>query len=116
MENDIDLPLFILAEIINLVINIAQNKEVIIPIINVVANPLIGPVPNEKRIIPVNKVVTFASIIEEYAALCIYERLRPNDPSTPEVAEAYISKNLFEHLFQLDHHFLGSILRYYFFL
>ena len=63
------MPLFILAEIINLVINIAQNKEVIIPIINVVANPLIGPVPNEKRIIPVNKVVTFASIIEEYAAL-----------------------------------------------
>ena len=56
---------FILAEIINLVIKIALNKEVMIPIINVVAKPLIGPVPKEKRIIPVNKVVTFASMIEE---------------------------------------------------
>ena len=34
-----------------------------------------------------------ASEIEEYAVLQIYERLRPNDPSTPEVAEAYIEKN-----------------------
>ena len=58
-----------LAEIINLVIKIAQNKEVNIPIIKVVANPLIGPVPKENKIIPVNKVVTLASIIEEYAAL-----------------------------------------------
>ena len=77
IENDIDFPLFNLAEIINLVIKIAQNKEVNIPIIKVVANPLIGPVPKENKIIPVNKVVTLASIIEEYAALYPSEIANP---------------------------------------
>ena len=48
VEKEISLPLFNLYEIINLVINIAENKEVIIPIIKVVANPLIGPDPNIK--------------------------------------------------------------------
>ena len=48
---------------------IAENNDVRIPITKVVANPLIGPVPNTYKIIPVNKVVTFASIIELYAAL-----------------------------------------------
>ena len=53
----------------SLVIKIAANNDVKIPIINVVANPLIGPVPKTYKIIPVNSVVTFASIIEEYALL-----------------------------------------------
>jgi hypothetical protein len=38
---------------------------VIIPIINVVANPLIGPVPNIKSTIPVNIEVKLASIIAD---------------------------------------------------
>ena len=44
--------------------NIAAKSDVIIPITNVVANPLIGPEPKVYKIIPVNNVVTFASIIE----------------------------------------------------
>ena len=52
VENEIDFPLFNLAEITNLVMKIAQNNEVRIPIIKVVANPLIGPEPNIYRIIP----------------------------------------------------------------
>ena len=43
---------------------IAANKEVKIPITRVVAKPFIGPVPKVYKIIPVNKVVTLASIIE----------------------------------------------------
>ena len=69
LEKCMSFPLFNRAEIINLVINIAANNEVIIPITNVVANPLIGPVPKVYNIIPVNKVVTLASIIELYALL-----------------------------------------------
>ena len=64
VENKIDFPLFNLAETINLVMKIAQNNEVRIPIIKVVANPLIGPEPKIYRIIPVKRVVTLASIIE----------------------------------------------------
>ena len=37
----------------NLVIKIAVNKEVIIPINKVVANPLIGPEPNTNNMIAV---------------------------------------------------------------
>ena len=48
-------------------IKIAVNKEVAIPIINVKAKPLIGPVPKTYKIIPVNKVVIFASIIADKA-------------------------------------------------
>ena len=57
-------PLFNLALITSLVIKIAANNEVKIPIISVVANPLIGPDPKVYNTIPVNSVVTFASIIE----------------------------------------------------
>ena len=52
---------------INRVMKIAQNNEVAIPIIKVVAKPLIGPVPNTKRINPVKPVVIFASIIDGIA-------------------------------------------------
>ena len=48
-------------------INIAVNNEVAIPINKVVANPLIGPVPNRKRIKAVKPVVMFASRIDESA-------------------------------------------------
>ena len=41
----------------------AENKEVRIPMISVVAKPRIGPVPKEYRIIPTISVVTLASII-----------------------------------------------------
>ena len=64
LSKDIDLPFLNLLSIIKRVIKIAANKEVKIPITNVVANPLIGPVPKVYNIIPVNSVVTLASIIE----------------------------------------------------
>ena len=69
VEKEISFPLLTREEIISLVINIAAKREVIIPITRVVAKPLIGPVPNVYRIIPVSNVVTFASIIELYALL-----------------------------------------------
>ena len=47
----------------------AANNDVTIPIIKVVAKPFTGPVPKIYRIIPVIKVVTFASKIEESAPL-----------------------------------------------
>ena len=47
----------------------AVNKEVAIPINKVVAKPLIGPVPNTKRINAVKPVVIFASKIDERALL-----------------------------------------------
>ena len=53
----------------NLVINIAVNKEVTIPINKVVAKPLMGPEPNIKSMIAVKPVVMFASNIEESALL-----------------------------------------------
>ena len=53
----------------SLVIKIAVNKEVIIPINKVVANPLIGPEPNTNNIIAVSPVVMLASKIEERALL-----------------------------------------------
>ena len=60
-------PLFISQLINNLEIKIAVNREVIIPINSVVANPLIGPVPNVYRINAVSPVVIFASKIEDKA-------------------------------------------------
>ncbi len=62
-------PLFTAPSINKRVINTAVNNEVAIPIINVKAKPLIGPVPNTYKIIPVNKVVILASIIAESAPL-----------------------------------------------
>ena len=50
-----------------LVIKIAVNNEVNIPINNVVANPLIGPVPNVYRINAVRPVVILASNIDDNA-------------------------------------------------
>ena len=47
------------------VTKMAVNKEVAIPIIKVVANPLIGPDPKAKRINAVKKVVTLASIMDD---------------------------------------------------
>ena len=52
-----------------LVMKIAVNKEVAIPISNVVANPLIGPEPKTKRINAVKPVVILASRIEDNALL-----------------------------------------------
>ena len=52
-----------------LVIKIAVNKDVIIPISSVVAKPLIGPEPNINRISAVRPVVIFASKIEDSALL-----------------------------------------------
>ena len=52
----------------------AVTNEVAIPIIKVVANPLIGPEPKIYKIIPVKKVVIFASIIAESAPL----KLKPS--------------------------------------
>ena len=49
--------------------NIAVNNDVAIPINNVVAKPLIGPVPNTNNIRPVRPVVMFASKIEDSALL-----------------------------------------------
>ena len=43
-------PLFTYQSISNLVINIAVNNDATIPINKVVANPLIGPVPNTNKI------------------------------------------------------------------
>ena len=57
------------ASINNLVMNIAENREVAIPISNVVAKPLIGPVPKIKSIIAVKPVVMLASNIEDNALL-----------------------------------------------
>ena len=52
-----------------LVIKIAVNKEVIIPIKRVVANPLIGPVPKINSTNAVTPVVIFASKIDDKALL-----------------------------------------------
>ena len=48
---------------------IAVNREVIIPISKVVANPFIGPVPKTKSTKAVTPVVIFASKIDESALL-----------------------------------------------
>ena len=55
--------LFIHAEIIRRVSIIAVNIEVIIPIINVTAKPLIGPDPKLNKIKAAINVVKFASTI-----------------------------------------------------
>ena len=52
-----------------LVINIAVNKDVAIPINNVVANPLIGPDPKTNNINAVSPVVIFASRMDDNALL-----------------------------------------------
>ena len=49
------------------VMNIAVKRDVIIPIINVVAKPLIGPEPKINNITAVKPVVMFASNIEDKA-------------------------------------------------
>ena len=49
------------------VMKIAVKREVAIPINKVVANPLIGPVPNTNKIKAVRPVVMFASKIEDNA-------------------------------------------------
>src|SRR5690606_21675856 len=69
VEQGKDLPSFVYHSINSLVIKIAVNKDVAIPINKVVANPLIGPVPKIKRMIPVRAVVMFASRIDESAFL-----------------------------------------------
>ena len=48
---------------IPLVTKIAVKIDVTIPILKVIANPFIGPVPIAYRIRATNKVVIFASII-----------------------------------------------------
>ena len=58
-----------LLSINNLVIKIAVNKDVAIPISNVVAKPLIGPVPKIYKTSAVSPVVIFASKIEDNALL-----------------------------------------------
>ncbi|MNG23126.1 hypothetical protein D3C84_1076910 [compost metagenome] len=50
-----------------LAIKIDVNNEVTIPISNVKAKPLIGPVPKINKIAPVKTCVTFASMIERIA-------------------------------------------------
>ena len=67
VSKEIDLPLFNHHSKINLEMINAANTEENIPIINVVAKDSIGPVPNTLRTIAVNKVVTFASMIEDKA-------------------------------------------------
>src|SRR5690606_13923824 len=52
-----------------LVITIAVNNEVTIPINKVTANPLIGPEPKITNTIPVKAVVTLASTIADIAPL-----------------------------------------------
>ena len=62
-------PLFIFHSIRILVIKMAVNKDVKIPINKVVANPFIGPVPKENKINAVKPVVIFASNMEDKALL-----------------------------------------------
>ena len=63
------LDLLILASTNILVMNIAVNNEVAIPIKRVVAKPLIGPDPNTNNIKAVNPVVILASRIDDSALL-----------------------------------------------
>ena len=65
------LPLSVAPSINKRVINTAVNNEVRIPMINVNAKPLIGPVPKTYKITPVNKLVIFASIIADKAPLIL---------------------------------------------
>ena len=60
-------PLFTYQSTNKRVMKIAVNKEVKIPMINVVAKPLIGPVPNTNKIKAVKPVVILASNIEDKA-------------------------------------------------
>ena len=64
-------PFDVVPSINSLVIKIAVNKDVPIPIIKVSANPLMGPVPNTYSIIPVNKLVILASMIADSAPLIL---------------------------------------------
>ena len=47
------------------VMNTAEKKEQIIPMISVMAKPLTGPCPSVKRMNPTIMVVTLASMMEE---------------------------------------------------
>ncbi len=58
-----------LLSIRSLVIKIAVNNDVAIPINKVVAKPLIGPVPNIYKTSAVRPVVIFASKIDDKALL-----------------------------------------------
>ena len=69
VENSNFPPRFICQSINNLEIKIAVNKEVKIPIKRVVANPLIGPVPNTYKIKAVSPVVMLASKMDDNALL-----------------------------------------------
>ena len=64
-----DFPFSFRASIKKRVIKMAVKSEVAIPINKVVANPLMGPVPNTKRINAVSPVVILASKIEDSALL-----------------------------------------------
>ena len=64
-----DFPFSFRASIKKRVIKMAVKSEVPIPINKVVANPLMGPVPNTKRINAVSPVVILASKIEDNALL-----------------------------------------------
>ena len=64
-----DFPFSFRASIKKRVIKMAVKSEVPIPINKVVANPLMGPVPNTKRINAVSPVVILASKIEDSALL-----------------------------------------------
>ncbi|MND87648.1 hypothetical protein D3C80_796540 [compost metagenome] len=52
------------------VTSIAVNNDVIIPTINVVAKPKIGPLPNKNKMIPIKNVVICESKIDGKA--CLY--------------------------------------------
>ena len=56
-----------------LAIKIEVNKDVTIPINNVVAKPLIGPEPKINNTAPVKIWVTFASVMDDIAPLQLYE-------------------------------------------
>ena len=67
VPKEIVFPLFSHHSNTNLEIINAANTDENIPMINVVAKDSIGPVPKTFNTIAVNKVVTFASIIDDRA-------------------------------------------------
>src|SRR6056300_903461 len=69
VSKETSLPFRVLPFIKIRVMKIAVNKEVAIPMIKVVAKPLMGPVPNTNRIKAVKPVVIFASKMEDRALL-----------------------------------------------
>ena len=67
-----------------LAIKIEVNKDVTIPINNVVAKPLIGPEPKINNTAPVRIWVTFASTIERIAPFQLYEAITASFKVFPE--------------------------------